>query len=245
MYLISALHWRTELSLLPGPVHKGIWGIKCYFCLYRECASSAGFSLVATSPCSSPNFHQQLQPHNPGYLVPAWTTLILVLGPLAVFYPQDTSRDLLLPFAVADLKCHLRGRDLESPTRLRTRILQSSCSVRLHPHTRVRLCRLLVFQLQTHIFPKPQIPHTSPRPPSAAETWSWWPPCPTRHWVQTKQRHNIGYSGFMECCWFENKSNSLLFLWWALPQMWDLKNKATALNKYALRCKTQAPSWDL
>lgn len=85
------------------------------FSLYREHASAAGFSLAAAPPCSSPNYHQQLQPHNPGYLVPAWTPLILVPGPLAVFYPQDTCRDCLCP--LQSLKCQLRDVDLESSTR--------------------------------------------------------------------------------------------------------------------------------
>lgn len=33
---------------------------------HREHSSAASFSLVAISPCSYPDLHQQLQPHNPG-----------------------------------------------------------------------------------------------------------------------------------------------------------------------------------
>lgn len=100
--------------------------------------------------------------------------------------PTGHEQRWLLPFAVADLKCQLRDVDLESPARLRTRILQSSCSVGLHPHTLVlkhigETVQIPVFQPETHIFAEPQIPHRPPRPPRAAGTWSWCPPCSTRH----------------------------------------------------------------
>lgn len=214
------------------------------FSLYREHASAAGFSLVAAPPCSSPNYHQQLQPHNPGYLVPAWTPYLGSWAPCSLL-PTGHLQGLPLPFAKFKMSAQGRGLGVLYKVEQGPARWLSSLSTAAGWGCILTLWWLFLFSSGKPTFSQNHRFHTPPRPPSAAGTWSWWSPCSIRHWVQTKQYNNIGYSRFMECCWLENKSNSHLCLWCAPPQMWELKNKVTTLNKHTLRCKMQAPSQNL